>query len=510
LFKDVKMNRERSRYTRSIIFALAALLGAVIGQSQQIAHPGPAPDEGYTGKIEQRMDQLMSALDSMRQQLDQSQHEMEQMRTELQELRAQLAQAHGGDEAAQTASALQTSVQQLQEQNDVLQAEVKQHDQTKLESVSKYPVRISGMLLFTSQLNGSNVDNIDVPIIATPQYATQPQGSLSATARQTILGLEATGPSLWNARSSADISVDFFGGIPYADYSTSAGLLRLRTAHANLDWSRQSLSVAFDRPLISPLQPTSFLSIGEPALAWSGNLWTWSPQLQFKDDSLLANRKLGIEAGLIDVPAPGAPTIHSLRMPGPSEQSHQPGYETRLSSALPFGDHEIELGVGGYYSRQSYEYGHHLDAWAGTVDWRIPFTQRLELSGEFYRGRGVGGLGGGAFKDYAPYADDTIQRGLNAMGGWGQFKIKMTRSLEANFAVGEDNAYAIDLRGSDLETEQNNYLNLARNRTGFANVIFRPKTYLLFSAEYKNIYSWPIAGQSNSNQSLGLAAGYLF
>ena len=67
-----------------------------------------------------------------------------------------------------------------------------------------------------------------------------------------------------------------------------------------------------------------------------------------------------------------------------------------------------------------------------------------------------------------------------------------------------------DLRGSDLESQQNAYLNLARNRTGFANVIYRPKTYLLFSAEYKNIYSWPISGQRNSDQSLGLAAGYLF
>jgi hypothetical protein len=505
------MNRKRSRNNRSIIFALAVFLGAGIGQGQELdTHSGPTPEQGYAGKMEQRMDQLMSALDSMRQQLDQSQREMKQMRTELQEVREQLAQMHGSEEPSQPASALQASVQQLQEQNDVLQAEVKQHDQTKLESLSKYPVRISGMLLFTSLLNSSNVDSIDLPIIATPQYGSQPQGSLSATARQTILGIEATGPSLWNARTSADISVDFFGGIPYADYSTSAGLLRLRTAHANLDWSRQSLSAAFDRPLVSPLQPTSFVSVGEPALAWSGNLWTWSPQLQFKDDSLLSNRKLGIAAGLIDVSAPGAPPSHSLREAGPSEQSHQPGYETRLSSVLPFGDHEIEIGAGGYYSRQAYEYGHHLDAWAGTVDWKIPFTQRLELSGEFYRGRGVGGLGGGAFKDYAPYANDTIQRGLNAEGGWGQFKIKMTRSLEANFAVGEDNAFAIDLRGSDLVAEQDEYLNLARNRTGFANVIFRPKTYLLFSAEYRNIYSWPIAGQSNSNQSLGLAAGYLF
>ena len=505
------MNRERTRRIRGIILALTVFLGAgMVDAQQSSSHPGSAPGESDSARMEQRMDQLLAAVDSMRQKLDQSQHEMEQMRAELQALRDQLAQTRVGEEPTQAASALQSSVQQLQEQTDVLQAEVKQHDQTKLESLSKYPVRISGMLLFTSQLNGGNVDDPDLPLIARPTYGNQPQGSLSATARQTILGLEATGPSIWGARSSADINVDFFGGVPYADYSTSAGLLRLRTAHANLEWSHRSLVAAFDRPLISPLQPTSFLSVGEPALAWSGNLWTWSPQLEFKDTSLLSNRKLGIEAGLIDVPAPGPPTRFGIPTPSPSEQSHQPGYEARLSYAIPLGDHAIEMGAGGYYSRQAYEYNHHLDAWAGTLDWRIPFTQRLELSGEFYRGRGIGGLGGGAFKDYVPFANDTIQNGLNAEGGWGQFKIKMTRSLEANFAIGDDNAFASDLRGSDLESQLNAYQNLARNRTGFANVIYRPRTYLLFSAEYKNIYSWPISGPANSDQSLGLAAGYLF
>jgi len=505
------MNRKQPRLGYCVILALTVLLHAGIGEAQQNAiHANSPPGKSYAEQMEQRMDQLVNALDGMRQQLDQSQHEMEQMRAEIQKLREQLEQTGTSAEPTQAVSALQASVQQLQEQSDVLQAEVKQHDQTKLESSSKYPVRISGMLLFTSFLNGSNVDNIDLPIIATRQYGDQPQGSLGATARQTILGLEATGPSLWGARSSADISVDFFGGIPYAYYSTSSGLLRLRTAHANLDWSHRSIAATFDRPIISPLQPTSFLSVGEPALAWSGNLWTWIPQFQFKDDSLFSNRKLGVEAGLMDVPAPGPPPTSGLRSPSPSEQSRQPGYEMRLSSAMPFGDRTIEIGAGGYYSRQAYESGHHLDAWAGTLDWKVPLARRFELSGEFYRGRGLGGLGGGAFKDYAPFADDTIQHGLNDIGGWGQLKIKLARSIETNFALGEDNAFANDLRGSDLESAQNDYLNLARNRTGFANVIYRPKTYLLFSAEYRNIYSWPIAGHANSNQSLGLAAGYLF
>ena len=95
---------------------------------------------------------------------------------------------------AQAASQLQNSVQQLQDQDEILQAEVKQHDQTKVESASKYPVKINGLLLFSSFLNDGAVDNIDLPIVALPRTAAIAHGSLGATMRQTILGLEAKGP----------------------------------------------------------------------------------------------------------------------------------------------------------------------------------------------------------------------------------------------------------------------------------------------------------------------------
>ena len=122
---------------------------------------------------------------------------------------------------AEAASQLQNSVQQLQDQGEILQAEVKQHDQTKVESASKYPVKINGLLLFSSFLNDGAVDNIDLPIVALPRTAAIAHGSLGATMRQTILGLEAKGPTLWDARSSGDFHVDFFGGVPYADYTTT-------------------------------------------------------------------------------------------------------------------------------------------------------------------------------------------------------------------------------------------------------------------------------------------------
>ena len=95
-----------------------------------------------------------------------SKQQIDRLQGELQELRAQIATADGQTPAAtaDAASQLQGSVQQLKNDDEVLQAEVKQHDQTKVESASKYPVKINGLLLFSSFLNDGAVDNIDLPI----------------------------------------------------------------------------------------------------------------------------------------------------------------------------------------------------------------------------------------------------------------------------------------------------------------------------------------------------------
>lgn len=460
-------------------------------------------------KLERHLDQLTGQLETLQKQLQDSQKEMEDLRAELRRARAQLAEEQGG-QAAQDEAALRESVEKVREDTDVLQSEVKQHDQVKVETATKYPVRISGTILFTSVLNSGTTDNIDVPVVALPNQPNEPEGSLSATARQTILGLDASGPHLWGAKSSADVSVDFFGGIPYADYTTAGGVLRLRTAHAKLDWPNRALAVVFDRPVISPWQPTSWVTVGVPALAWAGNLWIWTPQLQFSERGFLPNRKLGLDIGLIDSAAPGAPNAQGLRTPNPSEQSRQPGYEARAGYDFSWSDHPVHVGSGGYYSRQAYSHGRHLDAWAGTADWSIAFAHAVGLSGEFYRGRGIGGLGGGAFKDYVTFANYQDLRGLDAEGGWGQLKIVISPSLEANLAAGQDNAFANDLRNSDFAGEQNSYANLARNQDVLGNVIFRPRSYVLISAEFRQIHSWPIVGERNVNHIFGMAAGYSF
>ena len=130
------------------------------------------------------------------------------------------------------------------------ESEITTQEQTKVESASKYPVKITGMLLMTGFKNTSAVD---VP--ANPSIAIGGQGNAGASIRQTILGVDARGPHLFGASSFADLRVDFFGSqgasgltANAVNYNSNSSLLRLRTAHADLDWSRTQVYFALDHP----------------------------------------------------------------------------------------------------------------------------------------------------------------------------------------------------------------------------------------------------------------------
>ena len=173
----------------------------------------------------------------------------------------------------------------------------------------------------------------------------------------------------------------------------------------------------------------------------------------------------------------------------------------------------LSFGVAGYYGRQNWTWDRYVDAWAGMADWQIPIVSRLALSGEFYRGRGIGGLGGaiGTSILYGgdPNAPFTPIRGLNTAGGWTQLKFQATPKLEFNGVIAEDNAFAGDVRG--FATDQNNFGEiLGRNRGALGNVVFRPRSDLVLSAELRRLRTFPVYSSSSVTNQVNLSVGILF
>jgi hypothetical protein len=489
---------------------------AVFAQST-VAPVTDAVPAGQIHALEQRVNGLAENLAAAQRQVEEDRRRMQSMQTELDDLRRNLAQNNPDTAEPANASAvaqLQQTVAQIRDEQEVITSEVQQHEQTKLESASKFPVRFRGIVLFNTFVNEGVVDQPDLPTTALYRTPGQSHGSTGAGLRQTMLNFEGTGPLLWNGRVSADLSMDFFAGVTAGDLGSPAGLARMRTAGIAWESADDSVRFGYDGPLISPLSPTSYATMAQPALAWSGNLWTWAPQLQWKHRFALAeDRQAGIELGLYDPSYTAVDEIEAERSVSPGEAARQPGYETRLSYRAGKDDGKFQLGIGGYYDRKNYGNGQTLDTWAGTADWEVPVTRRGQWSGEFYRGRGIGSLGGGAYRDEYTYIDpDSGQQevgGLDSVGGWTQWKWKFSQTTQLNAAAGQDTGYSSELRQS-VSVEYNPLDLYARNRTLMANFIYRPWSSVVLSPEFRRILSWPIAGKAQTAIVYTLTAGYEF
>jgi hypothetical protein len=509
------------------------LLVMILGPSLPFSRAQATSQEGLAQKVQQ----LTDAMAKTQAQLEQSQHDLNEMRQQLSALKRQMAQSGGTTTAVSdppaslqeatsqgTSDSTSAAIQDLREREAIAESQIATQEQSKVESESKYPVKITGMLLMNGFVNTSGVD-----LAATPSVAVGGSGNAGASVRQTVLGFDAHGPHLFGARSFGDLRVDFYGSqgvsTPTTSYSgyynTNYALLRLRTAHAGLDWNQAQLYFALDRPIISPDTPTSLTAVAVPALAWSGNLWTWNPQVVVTQN-LPTSSRVGVQlqAALIDPgDAPLTPpvppgTTPTYVPPNSSEESSKPGVEARV--ALVGSDREdgrSHVGAGGYFATHDSSLGRNFDSWAATLDARLPLVAHLELSGNFYRGAALGGLGGGAYKDFAyspnPNTGGFYFRPLDDVGGWAQLKEKASERLQFNAGFGMDNVFAGELRRYYVEGAPM-IQNLARNRTVTGNVIYSPSAYLLFSLEYRHLISTPVEDSSAESNIIGVGAGYKF
>jgi hypothetical protein len=500
--------------------------------------------------LQEQVRQLRMAVDEMRAENVRSRAEMQELRQELQATRSLLERpvAIGADRSASvpaevpasTASAaavsastepqsassvsqsssLEERVQKLEESTSLLGSKVDEQHQTKVESASKYRARLSGIVLMNAFRNLGASDNLDFPTYALPLQGGVSSATMGATLRQSQIGLEVFGPMVAGARTSANVQFDFAGGFPYIGNGTNFGLVRLQTASLRLDWEHTSVVAGQDSLFMSPLSPTSFTSLAVPAFGFAGNLWAWTPQLRVEHRFSLSDQQtVTVQAGVLDnldweFPSSLNPQFN--RSPQAGELSGQPGAAVRTSWSRSVFDRPLSLGVAGYYGRQNWNWGRYTDAWSGMADAQIPLTSRLTVSGEFYRGRGIGGFGAGVGRTVLYGGDPgdpaTPVKDLDVIGGWSQIKLQLTSKLELNGAVGEDNSFAGDVRGFAIDANNQAILGpiLGRNRGALGNFVYRPRSDLLFSAEFRRLRTFPVYNSSNFTNQVGLALGILF
>jgi hypothetical protein len=535
------------------ISALAALLSfyavPVRGQqliaaaSESAGAPEAAPAEiralaGLVRDLQSEVQALNAQLGDLRAEQERASAEARALRQELEAVKGQGGAPAGSPVNSYSAPAPQPTTAQygpassiapqqpqttddrlakLEEDQQLSEGKIDDLYQTKVESGSKYRLRLSGIVLLNLFENHGTFDNLDFPEMVQPEAPQQPYASANAfggTLRQSQIRLQAFGPDVAGAHTSADVSLDFAGGLTDASNGAWMGNIRMRTAVVRLDWNNTSIIAGQDRLFFAPLAPTSLASLAIPALSYSGNLWAWTPQVRVEHRFTLSDdSSFSVQGGILDSPTGDYPPESYDRYPTWGEESGQPAYAVRMDWSHQMFGQNFTAGVGGFYGRQVWGFNRSVDGWAGTADLTMPLGKYVELTGEFYRGRSVAGLGGGIGQGIYTYgsfmAPTSRIWGLDSMGGWAQLKFKIKSNFEVNGAFGTDNPFTGELRRSDTYTLYPGGA-YTRNLSPMVNFIYQIRSDILFSTEYRYLRSTILdTGPLGGNQ-VNLSMGYIF
>jgi hypothetical protein len=314
--------------------------------------------------------------------------------------------------------------------------------------------QVHGLVLVNAFVNGTGVNNSDVPqfVLPPPAPGGPPASAAGATVRQSRIRAQANVPEFGGGSLIAELDVDFFGGQQPSTGGRTFPLVRLRRAFAEFSRGRMALFVGQEAPPIVEINPSSLASIGVPEFAGAGNLWLWIPQVRLGVDvSTVGAARLGIELAVL-APTSGDAQTAFFTQPDIAERSSRPYVQGRLRARWGSGDTQGELNLGGHLGWLAIGPDHRITARAVAVSVWTPLTRRLELRGEAYTGRALAGLGGGGIGQNFGLDSAAVR----TTGGWVQLNLKPTVAWEIGAGAALD-----DPDDADLNTTTQRLRNLA-------------------------------------------------
>jgi hypothetical protein len=418
--------------------------------------------------------------------LDRLEEENHKLADEVHALRTELAAARGQPEEKQPAAA-----PPIDERVQVAEQRVTDLSQEKVEASQRFPISLTGMVLFNAFLNGKNAAGDENPTSAS---ATSGPNTDGATIAQTVLGLRFQSPkALWGAQVNGSVFFDFYGG----DGTSLDHIARLRTADIQFDWANTSVMVGQDKPLIAPRDPFSLAQVGVSPFTATGNLWLWSPQVKveerfkFGDDS-------GLRAQLGVYEMGGTYTESANYSSGLVESSAGPALEGRFEFWHKFGEHtRIELAPG-FHTAQTTEDGVSVPSRLFSFDWFANPWEKIEFTGAFYSGENIADLGtiGPGYFMLRP----ALVRPVQSIGGWAQLAWLATPKLTFHLIAGQHNNQASEVSEGLIY----------KNQGYAANLVYRLAPNVLFSLEGMQVRTSYVGSGTRLNNHYDLGVAYLF
>jgi len=376
--------------------------------------------------------------------------ELAALRAEVRELRAKVD--------ALTAAAEAPVPQAM----DMLQTQVAELAQTKVESTTRFPVKLFGTVHAGVFANSDNANWLDNPNIVNATPANGHGGTMSASVRQTRIGFAADGPTIGSARTNAVVAMDFFGGIPGFQTGQVMGLPRLLVAFARIEGARWAVEVGQDHVVLAPRDPTSLAALAFPLLFRSGNLYLRAPQVRVERS---VTSRLRAMAGIV-APIGGDLMGEAYVFVPPAlggERSRRPGVQARLAytTGEASAPRLLDIGLSGHtgWERRGNDL---VKSWATAVD----FAARRDVigvAGELFVADNADAFGGATGLD-APSA-----------GGWSELQLFPSDRVSFTAGLGLDR-----VSGGRRFT-----LARGENRSAYGNVIFSLTPEVQASFEYR-------------------------
>lgn len=405
--------------------------------------------------------------------LDKLEEENQRLEQEIKDLRTQLT--------------AKTSPES--ERLDVQESRTAELDQSKVGASARYPVTLTGMLLFNAFSNGTNGGTAENPVTASSARGPATDG---ATLRQTVLGLHFNGPDLpGGGKASGSLYMDFFSG----STSPNNNLVRLRIATLDLAWKNTTISVGQDKPLISPREPESLAQVGVSPLTAAGNLWDWNPQLRIEQrfhftDSTGVRAQAGVYETTESYPAI-LPAEYSTTL-----EHSRPSYEGRLEFFTGHNNWRIELAPG-FHAGNTHLAGASIDSRIASLDWLLRPLSQLEFTGELFRGQDVAGLG--ALQGFTAF-DSGAVNAVHAHGEWGQIALFPAARVSFHVYAGEQANSAADLVAGSIQ----------RNFVYAGNLIWKLAPNVRAALEASQTRTEYLGSMLRLNNHYDLALAYLF
>lgn len=373
-----------------------------------------------------------------------------------------------------------------------------------------------GTIYFNAFGNSGGTNNADVPLFATASGPSH----FSATVRQTRLGLRLEGARVGSARLSGVIEADFFGGLPAVGIGENFGVVRIRLANAKLDWERTSVTIGQDWMVFAPVNPTSLAAAAIPQMAAAGNPWARLPLVRV-DHKLNKNLTW---SGSVLAPQTGDSSAAGgfFLQPNSGASSRTPFFQSRLL----FSDNDWlgskksgSIGVSGHYGRSrvftSGNRANVIDSVGVAVDWNFPLHARVQLLGEAFAGRNLGGFQAGIYQNYNADLAKITPSGLVAGGvraiatGGGWVQLGFTPDVAGDKLGLYVSAGLDDPRNEDLVSFTPRDLR-SRNMVFATNAIYKFTPQFSIGAEYRRFQTdYLLTGRRNGDH-INLAAAYTF